>query len=369
MKKDLCVIVPTIRDFHIMKDYFKNAREGNFDLGRMHVLLVTEDFCETDKMKKMLNEEDVEGEIFGQKDRDAWFKENGIENFSDLVPKKSHAETSFGLLWMWANNFENGIFIDDDTLPVGKDYFGTHMKNLDFNGEIDVVSSDKKWVNVLYQKKERIYPRGYPYSCMNETFSAEKKKISNVVASQGLWTNNPDLDAVRILINGGLDGVSTVYTKEEDFKNNFSVERGNYLTVCSMNLAFKKEIIPCFYQLPMDDNPWKVGRFDDIWSGVFLKRACDILGKQMINGFPLCQHNKAPRSTFKDLNSEVPALEINEYLWSIVEEIDAGGNYFSIYNAFADVLEKKDFNFISLDFIRFMAQKMRKWTECLDKLG
>jgi len=37
-----------------------------------------------------------------------------------------------------------------------------------------------------------------------------------------------------------------------------------------MNLAFRREVIPAFYQLPMDDNEWEVGRFDDIWSGVFL---------------------------------------------------------------------------------------------------
>ena len=366
--KDLCVIVPTIRDFHIMKDYFENARQNNFDTDRMKIIFITEDFCEKDKMKKLLSDEGVEGEVFGQKERDEWFKQNNVEQYSDLIPKKSHAETSFGLLWMWANGFENGVFIDDDTLPVGKDYFGTHMNNLKFDNEVEVVSSDKSWVNVLYQKKDTLYPRGYPYSAMNENMKKEKKKIKNVIASQGLWTNNPDLDAIRILINGGLDGVSTVYTYEQDFKNNFVVDKGNYLTLCSMNLAFKKEIIPVFYQLPMDDNPWKIGRFDDIWSGVFLKRACDIIGKNIINGFPLCRHNKAPRSTFKDLNAEVPALEINEYLWKIVEDINASSDYFSIYNSFADVLEKKEFNFISTDFVKFMAIKMKKWIECLDKL-
>lgn len=71
-----------------------------------------------------------------------------------------------------------------------------------------------------------------------------------------------------------------------------------------MNLAFKREIIPAFYQLLMDYNPWRIGRFDDMWTGIFLKRGADALGKAFVTGYPLCQHNKAARSTFKDLNAE-----------------------------------------------------------------
>lgn len=366
--KDICVIMPTIRDFHVMREYLKNARESNFDTDRMHVLFVTEDFCDVRKMENLLKEEGVAGEVFNAKKRDEWFKKNGIGKFAGLIPKKSHAETSFGLLWVWANSFNYGFFIDDDTTPITKDFFGTHTGNLDFKGTIETVSSGKRWVNVLYQSGSKLYPRGYPYSCMNEKVSVKKSTVKDVVASQGLWTNNPDLDAIRILIDGGLDGRGKTLLSEKDFKNNFTADKNNYLTISSMNLAFRKEIIPCFYQLPMDDNQWKIGRFDDIWSGLFLKKACDILDKSVISGFPLCRHNKAPRSTFKDLNAEAPALEINERLWKIVDETDVKGDYFGIYSGMADALGKGRFNFINSDFLGFMAKKMKLWLECLNKL-
>lgn len=48
------------------------------------------------------------------------------------------------------------------------------------------------------------------------------------------------------------------------------VGKGTYLAVCSMNTSFTPEIIPAFYQLYM--NFMGVDRFDDIWSGIFLKK-------------------------------------------------------------------------------------------------
>ncbi len=179
--------------------------------------------------------------------------------------------------------FERGVFIDDDTLPHDDaDFFGTHMANLDYEGELESVRSDEQWVNVLYQNEDEhgLYPRGYPYAAMDETVATEATQVNDVVASQGLWTNVPDLDAVRILMDGDLQGQAQTRTEKSDFTGDFVADPGQYLTVCSMNLAFEREVIPAFYQLPMDDNEWSVGRFDDIWSGVFLKRGRDVLGNQ-----------------------------------------------------------------------------------------
>ncbi|MFW6321430.1 MAG: alpha-1 4-glucan-protein synthase, partial [Halohasta sp.] len=126
---------------------------------------------------------------------------------------------------------------------------------------------------------------------------------------------------------------------------------------------------------PMDDNEWDVGRFDDIWSGVFLKRACDILGKQIYNGLPLCEHNKAPRSTFDDLNNEVPGLELNEHLWEIID--DVGGDvspedsepYAAIFAAMADELAEGDWSdYNNGAFFNYVGEFMGDWLECLSAL-
>ena len=375
MTTDTCVIVPTIREFECMRAYFENAREHGFDLDRLFVVLVTEDFCETAAMEAMLAEEGVDGAVFDGSRRAEWYDEQDLVEFSHVVPAASHAETSFGLLYMWANpQFDYGFFIDDDTLPHSEfDFFGTHFSNLAYEGELDQVRSSTRWVNVLHQTFDEhgLYPRGYPYAAMDEEREIGTGTVEDVVVSQGLWTNVPDLDAVRILLDGDLQGQAETRLEADHYTGDFVAAPGEYLTVCSMNLAFEREVIPAFYQLPMDDNPWDVGRFDDIWSGVFLKRACDLLGKQIYNGYPLCIHNKAARSTFSDLNNEVPALELNEHVWEIADGVgDDAGSYAEVFAAIATALAHGDWSdYENGEFLTFVGEHMYDWLDCLDAIA
>ncbi len=366
-----CVIIPTIRDFAIIKDYIENCHANKFDKKKLFFLLVTEDFCDISGMKSLLKDLQVEGEVLSESGRNNWMESHNLKNFKDLIPRRSHAETSFGLLYMWANDFDAGYFIDDDTLPAKEDFFGMHERNLSFSGRLDSVSSSTKWVNVLYQNFGRhgLYPRGFPYGCTGEKLTKTGAEVKNVVISQGLWTSIPDLDALRILAQGSLDGRSKVETNEKDFQENFTVDKGNYPTVCSMNLAFKREVIPAFYQLPMDDNKWNIGRFDDIWSGIIIKKICDSLGKYIVNGHPLCIHNKAPRSTFKDLMAEGPALEMNEHIWKIIDPIQLAGDYGEMYTKIAKTFGMGKWNFINGDFLNFMGKAMIRWVDAVNKLG
>ncbi|MFB6311700.1 MAG: alpha-1 4-glucan-protein synthase [Salinirussus sp.] len=373
MDADVCVIVPTIRDWDCVRAYVENARSHGFEVERLHWVLVTEAFCDTDGMRAMLADLDVSGDVFDGPAREAWLSDQGVSEYTHLIPEASHAQTSFGLLYLWANDFSYGVFIDDDTLPHSEtDFFGRHLQNLHHEGEIDAVRSDERWVNVLYDSIDEhgLYPRGYPYGAMDETVETETLHAGSVVASQGLWTNVPDLDAVRILGDGDLTGQAETRLQADDFGPDFVAAPGHYLTVCSMNLAFRREIVPAFYQLPMDDNPWDVGRFDDIWSGVFLKRACDILGDQIITGEPFCEHNKAPRSTFGDLANEAPGLELNEHLWRLIDDAGAeADSYAGVYAALASRLREADVEDLrNGEFLAYVGEHMADWLDCLENL-
>jgi hypothetical protein len=371
---EICVIAPTVRNPEFIREYIENAHTNGFDTDRLHVVLVTEDFCEKEEMRAMLEELGVEGRVFGGSERDDWYEDSGIGDYADLVPAASHAETSFGLLYLWANpRFEYGVFLDDDTRPHENfDFFGTHMDHLDERKTVEHVSSDEKWVNVLYQNVEEhgLYPRGYPYSAMDETVETETRETDEIVATQGLWTDVPDLDAVRILMDGDLRGQAQTRTSAEDFDGNFAAAEGNYLTVCSMNLAFRREVVPAFYQFPMDDNDWDIGRFDDIWSGLTLKKATDMLDKTVLTGYPLCVHEKAERSTFSDLNNEVPALELNEHFWEALDDApDSADGYFEAYEKMVGAVDAYDFSeYNNSEFIDFVVEKMSRWLEALRAL-
>jgi hypothetical protein len=372
--QDVCVVVPTIREYECMRAYVENARQHGFDTDRLFVVLVTEDFCDTADMAAMLEDLDVDGAVFDGTAREEWFRERGLKQYDHLVPAASHAQTSFGLLYLWAHpRFEYGVFIDDDTLPhEADDFFGRHLRNLNYEGAVERVRSDEDWVNVLYQNYDgELYPRGYPYAAMDEEIRTDTTEVDDVVASQGLWTNVPDLDAVRILMDGDLQGQAQTRTERADFEGDFVAGRGNYLTVCSMNLAFRREVVPAFYQFPMDDNEWDVGRFDDIWSGVTLKRACDVLGKRVYNGGPLCEHNKAPRSTFDDLTNEVHGLELNEHFYEVVDDAGADADsYAGVARAMADALAGGDFEDLNNGaFLNHCGEYMREWLAACDAVA
>lgn len=397
---DICVIVPTVREYECVRAYVANARDHGFDTDRLFVCLVTEDECETDAMGAMLDDLDIDGVVFDGTARDEWFDAHGVAEYRELIPAKSHAQTSFGLLFLWANDFEYGVFLDDDTLPHRDvDFFGTHLSNLAYEGNLPERRSDERWVNVLDDADGDLYPRGYPYGAMDETTEERTVEVSNVVVSQGLWTGVPDLDAVRILNDGDLRGRATTRTTREDYPEDFVTARGNYLTVCSMNLAFRREIVPAFYQFPMDDNEWGVGRFDDIWSGLVLKKACDAVGTRIYNGRPLCQHNKAPRSTFDDLANEVAGLELNEHVWKAVDRTTTGvtpdrsssratksldrgvrkessreseraGAYATVARAVADELTSSDFSmYRNGEFLNHCGEYLGNWLDCLNELA
>ena len=373
-QSDICVIAPTVRNPDFIREYIANARANGFDTDRLHVVLVTEDFCDKEGMRDTLDELGVVGKVFGGKERNDWYEQAGIKEYSDLVPAASHAETSFGLLYLWANpGFEYGVFLDDDTRPHEDfDFFGTHLDYLGARKTVEHVSSDEQWVNVLYQNYDEhgLYPRGYPYSAMDETIRTEQRKTDEIIATQGLWTDIPDLDAVRILMDGDLRGQAQTRTTADDFDGNFAAAEGNYLTVCSMNLAFRREVVPAFYQMPMDDNDWDIGRFDDIWSGLTLKKAADMLDKTVLTGYPLCVHEKAERSTFSDLNNEVPALELNEHFWKALDDAPNSANdYFEAYEEMIAAVDAHDFSaYNNSGFIDLTVEKMSRWLEALSSL-
>jgi len=397
MHPDVCVVLPTVRDDEArdcVRAYADNARRHGFDTDRLEFLLVTESFCDVAGMEQLLEETGLAGRVFDGPAREAWLAEQGVDDHAALIPEASHAQTSFGLLYLWANGHDYGVFVDDDTRPLPEwNYFGRHLANLGHEGSVTHVGSDESWVNVLWQNQadHGLYPRGYPYGAMGETVRTSDRPAGRVVASQGLWTNVPDLDAVRILGDGDLQGQARTRLTADDYGDDFVAAPGNYLTVCSMNLAFRRDVVPAFYQLPMDDNDWGVGRFDDIWSGVILKRAADLAGDAVLSGGPLCRHDKAPRPTFDDLTAEAPGLQLNEYLWTVVDDVavdrpadglseDGDGvdegtapgpdAYAAVARAIADRLATGDFSsWTNGAFLNHVGETTLDWLDCLDALA
>ncbi|VVB77127.1 Uncharacterised protein [uncultured archaeon] len=133
-----------------------------------------------------------------------------------------------------------------------------------------------------------------------------------------------------------------------------------------MNLAFRRDIIPAFYQFPMDDNPYGIGRYDDIWSGLVAKKCIDHIRGRIVNGFPLCEHNKWPRSTFGDLLLEAPGYESNEEFSRDLDDIEVSGSGFGdLARRIADELSFRG----STEFIRYCGRHLGRWVDACEELG
>ncbi len=95
------------------------------------------------------------------------------------------------------------------------------------------------------------------------------------------------------------------------------IEKGKLISVCSMNMQFRRELIPVVYQLPMHVEVmpnWVVDRYGDIWGGFILKTLMDLNGENMAVGEPMINHLKEGNYTRNIWQEHVCHLINDEFL-------------------------------------------------------
>jgi hypothetical protein len=329
------------------------------------------------RMKNDKHLEDVPHEYFGPKERMEWFKSrfgSAYRRYESVIPERCHAETSFGFLVAYEEKADLVLELDDD-VQITKGFVEKHVETLSSEEGV-TVHAEGKWYNTMenlaLNGNSAIYPRGHPYS--PETRQRDYSWVENggeCVLNMGLWLHDPDLDALTLLYHGGLDGTCDVKSKGCKRKK-VTVEVGTYFAVCSMNTAFKTRVIPAFYQLYM--NPKSIDRFDDIWSGIFLKKIADHLEEKMCIGEPLGSHIKRSRNALNDLRKELGGIIINEKLWRIVDEAKLSSKnfadcYLELSEYLDDSLNEQIKEPAYVKFLRLQTEKMRTWIEAIDKLS
>lgn len=335
---------------------------------------------EGDESIRKINEKflsDIPHEYYGPKEREEWFKSKfgqSYQKYLRLIPERCHAETSFGFLKAYEDGAEVILELDDDVKP-SKGFIEDHIENL-FSESGVTVKAPGKWYNtienLILNVSQIIFPRGHPYdpTCRNEDY-VWIDRGGKCVLNMGLWKGHPDLDALTILYYGGLDGKCLIESVGHK-RDKVILEKGTYFGVCSMNTSFLSKVVPAFYQLYMNFNG--IDRFDDIWSGVFLKKIADHIGDKLCLGKPSGKHVKRNRSVFSDLLKEVSGLEMNEHLWKICETVDfSAKSYADCYLELADHLNK-NLNVLTkrrehMEFWKVQIENMQKWIEVIDKIS
>jgi hypothetical protein len=362
-------VIPSIGKLDNFKSFINSIEDCKYEL-----LIIDEgDPAVREKNIKILG--NVPHRFYGPKERNEWFKTRfGVKSkkFAKVIPEKCHAETSFGFLVCFEEKPDMVIELDDDVRMLNEHQIYSHLNNLCKNN-CSVVSAKGKWYNTIENlsltTENTLYPRGYPYH--SDTRVKEyswTNKESSCVLNMGMWIGTPDLDALTLTYKGCIDGKMNL--QGECKRKKVVVAKGTYFPICSMNTAFKPEIIPAFYQLYM--KVMGIDRFDDIWSGVFLKKIADHIGDSISLGHPLVYHDKTPRNVFEDLKKELEGIIINEKLWKVLDKIDLEGKtYWDAYKDLIEGLEVKLHHFnnpLHYKFLTLQIEKMSLWLECIDKL-
>ena len=304
MKKTF-IVIPTIRNLDFLKSWKQQFKDT--------FIIVCED-----RPQKTIQLPKVGKKIYHY----SWQEiDQELGKSSWIIPRKVSGIRNFGFIKAFELGADIIITIDDDCYPVkNHDLVKLHSQNLS-------LKTPFKWTNT-YPDARHLYTRGMPYLNREEAL---------VMASHGLWTNVLDFDGPTHLQNLNF---------KAEFAEHFLqiIPQGAYYPMCSMNLAFKREIAPLMYFPLMGEdkegNKWGYDRFDDIWAGIFSKKIMDHLGYSVINGAPFVEHRKAS-DPFKNLIKEAAGIETNEKIWLEVDKVKLSSD--NVIDSYRELINKVKF--------------------------
>jgi hypothetical protein len=205
------------------------------------------------------------------------------------VPRSTDMCRSWAMVHAYRSGAEFIVSLDDDVEPIG-DVFAAYESVFDRGA----VVSEYFDVGALTTFPGQM--RGFPYG------HRDRRTVGLQV---GGWSGVLDFDARTQLEVG---------TREDEFAGLVvPVPKGSAVTVCAMNMAFRREFTPLMWQLPLLDG--RYNRWGDIWAGLLAKRALDEQNVAVVvNGQAQVRHERAS-NPHANLEREAPGVPINEGLW------------------------------------------------------
>lgn len=205
-----------------------------------------------------------------------------------VIPRGSGASRSFPLYLAWKRGAEYIISMDDDCFPPEREperFFTDHLSAFGLD----------RWFRTI----DGELPRGIPYG---------DRGVLPVLLNHGVWTGVPDLDGPTALVRERWPVNILLRSSRE------VIPQGMWFPLCAMNVCYHRSAIPAAYNLLMGLASVGFDRFDDIWSGLFLKRIADHLGVYVTNGTPFVRHMKAS-NIFGNLRKEALGIHLHEDFW------------------------------------------------------
>ncbi len=211
-------------------------------------------------------------------------------------PKRNGASRDFGFYVAWKNSDPGEIIValDDDCQVYHAD-FCDRVNAVLSKSERPVATCEGVHLNILSLYRNvstHLFPRGFPYSARpsHEGVRIENAESRNVTFCLGLWKGVFDVNGIDKIA-----GPPYAHPDAELDEPSVIIEKDKLVSVCSMNMQFRRELIPAIYQLPMHVEVmpnWVVDRYGDIWGGFILKTLMDLKNEAMAVGEPMVHHRK-----------------------------------------------------------------------------
>lgn len=315
-RSNVALVVPSIRQDSFARFIREWAPTGLFD--RVDLILVEDNPKKTFDLIAMF---DSVGPDFDPKTSLSHISWEDIDTnpWSWIIPRRSDTVRSYGYWYAYVCGYEYLMTLDDDCYPQ------PGFENLDLL-HLEMLNGRTKWYNTL----NAVTPRGVPY------YNLGKRSVH---VNHGIWKGILDYDAPHQLVAPEAE----VYDE-----SNRIVPGGAYFPFCGMNWMCSREAIPLMYHMLMGQmlpeykgisagpshikvntdafpnvslDKLAFDRFGDIWCGIVMKKICDHLRWSVSTGTPYIHHDRAS-SPFTNLRKEANGIEVNEWFWQKVDEIE-----------------------------------------------
>ncbi len=308
-------------------------------------------------------------------------QENHLAKFPtmrDRIPYDSDNRRNVGFLMALEAGVEVLISIDDDNFCLDdSDFVGEHS----IVGEtvaVDEIETDDAWFNIgtlltTPDTPVEIYPRGFPYFARRRSRTARRapQREARVAINAGLWTSDPDVDALSRL-------VIAPHASAADRGPLFLGNRA-WSPINTQNTAVTRDAVAAYYYVRMGFplGGLTVDRYGDIISGYLVSKCAHERGDAVRVGSPIADHRRTPHNLFKDLYHELACIVLlDDLLPWLVEVRLSGSTYADLYAELADLIEERSSahrGFIwdqgGGEFLRSTADHMRGWLSAVKTIG
>lgn len=297
-----------------------------------------------------------------------------LGQLDEYFPRYNGACRDFGfyIAWLESESDEIIIAVDDDCAIEDVRFAEMVVNNLNCRKRA-VFHGEGIHMNILdlYDNTSTdIFPRGFPYSARYGYKKWEQVDYieTDAVFNLGLWKGVFDIN--------GIDKINGPDWKYDDACLKYEstlIPPGALVSVCSMNMQFRRTVLPAVFQLPMHVSVmpgWCVDRYGDIWGGFILKKLIDIRNDHMTVGMPMIHHKKESKYITNIYQEHICHLINDEFIefLSVSAENVASSDYLTMMSDLHENMVEYSTNCSKIlsEYVKHMLRSMGAWIKALE---